>query len=227
MLFGILCVAINAIAFVVVWVQGKKMGRHEAQEQSKQEIKWLKQDREMLTKRLQEEMQKNAAEMRSPPHKWDSSEPKADRIDKILTKRSADRAPEVPRSSAPTSKPPVRPAGQGPLNRTRNSGPVTSFSGGHTTHHTHLDPLGVVLGAAIMHDALASSGDGCAVASDAAGGYPSPSPVEESSSFRDTSYSAPSSYEPPCSSQSESYSSGSTDFGCSDTSSSSTDTSSW
>lgn len=223
MLFGILCVAINAIAFVVVWVQGKKMGRHEAQEQSKQEIKWLKQDREMLTKRLQEEMQKNAAEMRSPPHKWDSSEPKADRIDAILAKRSADRAPEVPAPVKKTSVRPAPPPPPPPKRYPQSSG----FSGGHTTHHTHLDPLGVVLGAAIAHDALASSGDGCAVVSDAAGSYASPSPVEESNSCVDTSYSAPYSYEPPCSSSSESYSSGSTDFGCSDTSSSSMDTSSW
>lgn len=232
---GIFTVALQITAFIVLWKQGKKVGVGDASD----EIRRLRAERDLANLRIQEVLkEKHLLEEKHGPlrpateSRRSPEEPVEEKIQegisrlKVKPQTQAERQDYAKMSSiqrrtmSQTTPPPPPPRV-----------PTSNFGGGHTTHHTHHDHLpGVVLGMAI-HDALASSGDPCVGVPDYTNGPTQQgssdvnlternSCVDSTPAYEAPSYSAPS-YEPPSCSSSTDYSSGSTDFGCSDTSSSS------
>lgn len=226
MVWAIVSLILQVVAFVYVWRTARRKGREEMEVL----VNCLMEERNIANRHLQEVMkEKHLLEEKYGPlrpaveSRWLPGKTKEEQIvemrEKIGAKKSSGRTPPPPRPRIPMS----------------------NFGGGHTTHHTHHDHLpGVVLGVAI-HEALASSGDGCVVVPDYTNGPTQQdqqdvsiiernscvdsTPAYEAPSHSSPSYEAPShsshSYESPSCSSSTDYSSGSTDFGSSDTSSSS------
>lgn len=228
MILGILCVALQVVAFIVVWRQGKKAGR----ESLEYEIHLMK-ERRLATQRLQKVLQSQALNAEpSVVKRWSSKEPIENKIQEGLSRLKVKPQTQAERQDyAKMSSLQRRTISQATPPTPTPRVPTSNFGGGHTTHHTHHDHLpGVVLGMAI-HGALASPGDGCVVVPDYTNGPTQQgssgvnlteqnSCVDSAPAYEAPSYSAPS-YEPPSCSSSTDYSSGSTDYGCSDTSSSS------
>ena len=235
-MLSMILVVIAVLAVVLAYKMGMKSGEAEGWETYKNNLNLLTEERNIANRRLMEVMkEKHLLEEKHGPlrpateSRWFPEEPKAERIDRVVSgnfcRRPSETVDQIMEKRR--KKTSVRPTPPPPPPRV----PASNFGGGHTTHHTHHDHLpGVVLGMAI-HDALASSGDGCVVVPDYTNGPTQQgssdvnlternSCVDSTPAYEAPSHSAPS-YEPPSCSSSTDYSSGSTDYGCSDTSSSS------